>query len=43
MQYKKLLSLREARVNRLVDEAKTAEQEAKSNEQRNIREQILQK
>ena len=43
MQYKQLVSLRETRGKRLVDEAKAAEQEAKSAESRNIRNQILQK
>ena len=43
MQFKKLVSLRETRVKRLVDEAKNAEQEAKHTEQQNIRDQILKK
>ena len=43
MNFKKLVSLREARVKRLVDEAKAAEQEAKANERQNIRNTLLQK
>ena len=43
MPYKKLVSLREMRVKRLVDEAKDAEREAKTTERQNIRDQILQK
>ena len=43
MTFKKLVSLREARVKRLVDEAKAAEQESKSNERQAIRNQILHK
>ena len=43
MNFKKLVSLRETRVKRLVDEAKQAEKEAKTTEQKNIREKILQK
>ena len=43
MPYKKLVSLRETRIKRLVDEAKAAEQESKSAERQNIRNQILQK
>ena len=38
-----MVSLRETRVKRLVDEAKAAEQEAKANESKNIRNSILQK
>ena len=43
MPYKKLVSLREIRVKRLVDGAKNAEKEAKSTERQNIRDQIMQK
>ena len=43
MNFKKLVSLRETRVKRLVDEAKAAEQESKSNERQAIRSQILHK
>ena len=43
MIFKKLVSLRETRVKRLVDEAKDAERETKSTERQNIRNQILQK
>ena len=43
MSYKKLVSLREVRVKRLVDEAKDAEKEAKDTERQNLRNQILQK
>lgn len=43
MNFKKLVSLRETRVKRLVDEAKNAEKEAKTVERQNIREQIMQK
>ena len=43
MNYKKLVSLRETRVKRLVDEAKASENEAKTAERQNIRDKILQK
>lgn len=43
MPYKKLVSLREVRVKRLVDEAKAAEQETKNAERQNIRNKILEK
>ena len=43
MPFKKLVALREARVKRLVDEAKAADKEAKSMERENIRNSILQK
>ena len=43
MNFKKLVSLRETRIKRLVDEAKEAEREAKNTERQNIRNQILQK
>ena len=43
MNFKKLVSLRETRVKRLVDEAKSAEQESKNAERKNIRNTILQK
>ena len=43
MNFKKLVSLRETRVKRLVDEAKDAERETRSTERQNIRNQILQK
>lgn len=43
MTYKKLVSLRETRIKRLVDEAKEAERESKATERQNIRNQILQK
>ena len=43
MTYKKLVSLRETRVKRLVDEAKEAERDSKVAERQNIRNQILQK
>lgn len=43
MTFKKLVSLRETRVKRLVDEAKDMEKETKATEQRNLREQILKK
>ena len=43
MPYKKLVSLREIRVKRLVDEAKAAEKDAKNTERQNIRNTILQK
>jgi hypothetical protein len=43
MVFKKLVSLRETRVKRLVDEAKAAEKDAKDTERNNIRKSILQK
>jgi hypothetical protein len=43
MPFKKLVSLRETRVKRLTDEAKSAEQEAKAAERQNIRNTIMQK
>ena len=43
MNFKRLVSLRETRVKRLVEEAKDMEKETKANEQRSLREQILQK
>ena len=43
MNFKKLVSLRETRVKRLVDEANDAERETRSTERQNIRNQILQK
>ena len=43
MVFKKLVSLRETRIKRLVDEAKTADQDAKKAERQNIRNTILQK
>jgi len=43
MEYKKLVSLRETRVKRLVDEAKSAEQESKIAERQSLRDRILQK
>ena len=43
MSYKKLVSLRETRIKRLVDEAKSADKEAKAAERQNIRNTILQK
>ena len=43
MNFKKLVSLRETRVKRLVDEAKAAEQETKNAERQNIRNKILEK
>ncbi len=43
MNFKKLISLRETRVKRLVDEAKDAEREAKNTERQAIRDKILQK
>ena len=43
MVFKKLVSLRETRVKRLVDEAKAAEEDAKKTERQNIRNSILQK
>ena len=43
MNFKKLVSLRETRIKRLVDEAKEADRDAKTTERQNIRNQILQK
>ena len=43
MNFKKLVSLRETRVKRLVDEAKSTEKEMRDNERQNIRDRILQK
>jgi hypothetical protein len=43
MTYKKLVSLRETRIKRLVDEAKAADKDAKKTERENIRNTILQK
>ena len=43
MPFKKLVSLRETRVKRLTDEAKSVEQEAKATERQNIRNTIMQK
>ena len=43
MEFKKLVSLRETRVKRLVDEAKAAERESQNVERQNIRNRILEK
>lgn len=43
MEYKKLVSLRETRIKRLVDEAKAAEQESMAAERQATRDRILQK
>jgi hypothetical protein len=43
MVFKKLVSLRETRIKRLVDEAKAADKDAKNAERQNIRNTILQK
>ena len=43
MTFKKLVSLRETRVARLVEEAKAAEQDSKNAERQNIRNKILEK
>ena len=43
MVYKKLVSLREARVKRLMEEAKEAEKEASSSDRQNIRNTIMKK
>ena len=43
MVFKKLVSLRETRVKRLVDEAKAAEKDARDTERKNIRNSIMQK
>ena len=43
MNFKKLVSLRETRVKRLVDEAKETERESRAMERQDIRNRILQK
>ena len=43
MDYKRLVSLREARVKRLVDEAKQTEKDMAEAQRQNIRDSILQK